>query len=69
VILRKSERKHLHKKQARALLHKAVVNGKVIKPSNCEQCGGTNPQAHHHDYEKPLDVIWLCVSCHSKEHH
>jgi hypothetical protein len=37
----------------------------------CESCG-TSEKAlhlHHPDYNRPLDVITLCVSCHEAEHH
>jgi hypothetical protein len=45
----------------------ALKSGKIIKPSFCEKCGSTGKlHAHHEDYSKPLDVIWLCVPCHGK---
>ena len=34
----------------------------------CERCGSTNAQLHHDDYERPLDVRWLCPACHGLEH-
>ena len=34
----------------------------------CEQCGALPADAHHDDYSKPLDVRWLCESCHGIEH-
>lgn len=33
----------------------------------CEICGA-EAQAHHHDYEQPLDVVWLCQRHHSLAH-
>lgn len=42
-----------------------VLAGKIIKPSNCENCGEEKRlEAHHKDYEKPLEVEWLCKQCH-----
>lgn len=29
---------------------------------------GQKAQAHHHDYNKPLDVIWFCSKHHAEEH-
>jgi ribosomal protein S27AE len=34
----------------------------------CERCGAEKVHAHHEDYTKPLDVMWLCQSCHMKHH-
>lgn len=33
---------------------------------SCEFCGKTDKQLdkHHPDYGKPLEVVWLCRSCH-----
>lgn len=53
---------------AHAALHKALYHRQIERGTNCEQCGGTYPEAHHDDYSKPLDVRWLCRSCHQKHH-
>lgn len=60
------------KEDARNQLRKAVKRGDVVKPEHCEQCG-VRPAApqlhgHHPDYSRPLDVIWLCPSCHGAAH-
>lgn len=52
---------------ARRLVHYALKSGK-LKKENCKTCGCKNVQAHHKDYAKPLDVIWLCKTCHNKLH-
>ena len=39
------------------------------KPLRCERCGAKNGiQAHHDNYAKPLDVLWLCPVCHAVRH-
>lgn len=46
----------------------ALRTGKLIRQP-CEKCGTTiKVQAHHEDYSKPLDVMWLCFQ-HHREHH
>ena len=47
--------------QARAsgLVRKAIRNGVLVRQP-CEVCGSEPSDAHHDDYEKPLDVRWLC---------
>ena len=54
-------------KLAGGKLRYAVKTGRIIKPSQCERCPSTeNIQGHHEDYDYPLDVIWLCRSCHAR---
>lgn len=55
--------------KARVAVYHAVKKGKLIKPSNCSNCTlSTKLQAHHPDYEKRLDVEWLCGNCHGLRH-
>jgi hypothetical protein len=46
----------------------ALKSGALVRPDACSRCGGSGNgriEAHHEDYDKPLDVIWLCKSCHA----
>lgn len=42
---------------------------KLERPKKCSKCGVfAKIEAHHCDYLKPLDVIWLCKKCHYDWH-
>ena len=48
---------------------RAIISGKITKPKCCSICGKEcRTIAHHHDYTKPLDVIFVCQSCHKRIH-
>lgn len=48
---------------AHLLVNNGLRDGKLTKLP-CEVCGKTEVHGHHADYDKPLDVMWLC-----SEHH
>ncbi len=59
----------LPKIRARKILQTAVRIGHLDRPNKCEKCmKECKPEAHHDDYEKPLEVRWLCHICHRHEH-
>ena len=49
-------------------VRRAIVKGKLTRPSICEECGENQRQllASHPDNTRPLDVRWLCRSCASR---
>ncbi len=54
---------------ARSILNGAVKNGTLDKPPLCSKCGSPRRiNGHHPDYEKPLEVDWLCPICHAEAH-
>lgn len=56
-------------RQAHSAVNNAVRDGKLVKPSECESCNDeTVLHGHHCDYNKPLDVMWLCDPCHKQWH-
>lgn len=40
-----------------------------LEPEPCRSCGSYDVEKHHADYDKPLDVQWLCRPCHLEHHH
>ena len=54
----------------------AIRKDLIQKKDKCEACGDagnfkdgrTKIQAHHCDYNKPLEVMWLCQRCHHEWH-
>lgn len=55
------------KRAAHILLGNAIRAGKVFRMP-CVICGSEKSHGHHEDYDKPLDVVWLCPLHHSARH-
>lgn len=54
---------------ARNKFSNAVTCGKIIRVDQCSKCGSMiRVQAHHSDYSKPFEVIWLCEKDHKEWH-
>ncbi|SRR5216684_2263199 len=61
-------KRYPEKDRAHRVVFNALRNGQLVRPRACSNCGKVCiPQAHHPDYEKPLEVIWLCRPCHLAE--
>ncbi|TPJ34255.1 hypothetical protein [Mesorhizobium sp. B2-6-5] len=52
---------------AQQCLRSALKRGLVIQEP-CRVCGNLDAEAHHPDYERPMDVDWLCRRDHQAEH-
>ena len=60
-------RRNPHKVRAQNKARTAVIKGKIAKLP-CEVCGSASVQGHHDDYDRPLDVRWLCTKHHAEHH-
>jgi len=55
--------------RAHQIVSYALYHGKITEPKLCQKCNLEKKLcAHHNDYSKPLEIIWLCYSCHKLEH-
>lgn len=55
------------KRQARNAVNNAIRNCRLTRLP-CADCGNSKSEAHHPDYSKPLEVVWLCHPCHMRIH-
>lgn len=58
-----SKNRYPEKQKARSAVHRALKKGTLIR-LKCLVCNFPKTEAHHENYSKPLEVIWLC-----KQHH
>lgn len=40
----------------------------LLEKKPCKYCGDEDSQMHHDDYDKPLEVDWVCRFCHLSVH-
>lgn len=60
---------HPERRHAQSLLGSAVRCGRVTPWPVCAvPACSDKPQAHHPDYSRPLDVVWLCDAHHKQAH-
>lgn len=55
------------RKAARNATQGALRRGALVRQA-CEVCGSDSAEAHHDDYDRPLDVRWLCRAHHAAHH-
>ena len=57
----------MKRERARNAVFRAVKSGRLTRLP-CEGCGERNSEGHHDDYDKPLEVRWLCNHHHNEWH-
>lgn len=60
------EAEHPERKSAQTAVGNAIRDGRM-KKQPCWVCGD-KAEAHHPDYSRPLDVVWLCAGHHKDAH-
>lgn len=62
-------KRNLERRRAHFALRRAILAGRVVRPTVCSQCEFRGEvHGHHADYSLPLSVEWLCPACHGKAH-
>ena len=64
----KYKSKNKEKIKAHTKVLGAIRSGK-LRQQPCVKCGEQKTEAHHDDYSKPFDIVWLCRKHHVQHHH
>lgn len=65
---RQDREQHPNKYSARRAVNNALQAGRLTRLP-CKVCGSSDgTEAHHPDYGKPLEIVWLCRSHHAQLH-
>lgn len=59
---------HAAKQRAARQAVADAIRAGTLARGPCVVCGETDVQGHHEDYDKPLDVVWLCKFHHGVLH-
>lgn len=62
-----SQQERDKRKKARSILNHYLRDNNIHRQP-CEICGNKKAEAHHDDYDKPLEIRWLCFNCHRQWH-
>jgi len=69
IRLKNYRSKNREKNMAHRAVSYSISTGRIKNPGICSICGSScYTEAHHEDYSKPLDIIWLCDKCHKNRH-
>jgi hypothetical protein len=69
IIVKSKKEWEERKWRARYQVSKAIKAGNLKRPKECGKCKKKcKPMGHHSDYERQLDVEWLCSKCHYVAH-
>ena len=67
IVSKRYRDKTKNQSKAHYELRKALLHGEIEKEF-CAVCN-SDAEAHHPDYDKPLEVIWLCHKHHMQMHY
>jgi hypothetical protein len=60
--------KNPRKRAAQLLFNNRKRYDLTLATKPCQRCGAVNSHAHHENYDKPLEVVWLCPPHHRERH-
>ena len=62
-----ADSRRAHEIKAQKAVGRALKTGRMVRLP-CVICGDSKSQGHHEDYDKPLEVVWLCQKHHKARH-